>query len=429
MFDIEPSTSVQLLQLDDGLLPLLTSLGIPEISGGEYFGDYRGILPFLLPSFLRSRSISEVICTFDSDDEDDDDLDGVVLSLAKHANVKVLHRLTLGGSLYPEYISSLSHLNHLRSVSLSLSKPCWTFDVFDLLSRLQLIDVRLDFHTASSSPMRSMTSGAFPVMTALSLRGGKPLIHYMLNGIAGDNLESIQIAERFTKYNLDNAYQHACFYHRLAKFTLLRSISHTVQEMEWEILSPHEPGIIPMSVIQPLTGLKHLESLKLMFLAPWFHVPDPEISIVASTWPHLRVLGLKPIPLPWPVNTQHPTLISLHSLALNCSKLVYLAINVNMQASLSLSDLSPISSHGHCPLKTLELYGNVFNDSLYTAQVLEYLFPRLTYITSRDKDFTAIPSYLGLIKHDRLPLQGGFAYALPHLTRRAVTMLQLEFVL
>jgi hypothetical protein len=133
-----------------------------------------------------------------------------------------------------------------------------------------------------------------------------------------------------------------------------------------------------------------------------------------QSWPHLRVLGLKPIPPPWPVNTQHPTLTSLHSLALNCPKLVYLAINVDMQASVSLSDLSPISSHGHCSLKTFELCGNVFNDSLYMAQVLEYLFPQLTYVTSGDKEITAIRSCLGLIKHDRL--QGGFAYALLRLT-------------
>jgi hypothetical protein len=242
--------------------------------------------------------------------------------------------------------------------------------------------------------METMTSSAFPVMTALSLRGAKPLIYYMLNGIAGDNLESIQIDERFAECNHDDAYQHAHFYQRLAKFTLLRSISHTVEEMERDPLSPHELGIIPMSVIQPLTGLKYLEELQLMFLAPWFHAPDPEISIAASTWPHLKVLGLKPIPLSWPVNTQHPTLTSLHSLALNCPKLVYLAINVDMQASVSLSDLPPISSH--CPLKTLELYGNGFNDSVDMAQVLEYLFPQLTDVTY--KEITAIESYFGFMQ-------------------------------
>ena len=409
IFSIEPSTCIQLLRLEYGLFPSLTALELP---GDDHSALHQELLPILLPSVLRSKSLSTVSCDFTPHPitSCNISLEEFMLALTKYVNAQNIHRLTLGGTLQGKYASSLLRLNFLKSVSMTLSSESWTYETIDVLSRLKVTDIHLDLGSADSVPTRNIVHNAFPHITVLSLSGKKPLINYILEGIAGDDLQCITIEELDCNGDRLNVGEHARFYGHFARFNSLHTIKHNVCRSSKDDHSVCQ-HITPIPVLRPFMGLKHLRSLELAFLSPWFHISDHDISILVDMCPSLTMLSLKPISVASYTDIQRPTLASLHCLALKCPKLVYLAIHIDTRASILLSDLLSLPLRRNYPLTALELFDTPVDAPLHMAQLLEYFFPQLVRVTSHGKEIGTIRHCLDLIKCDRT--RGGSAYSLP----------------
>lgn len=293
-----------------------------------------------------------------------------MLALVKHVNIQGLQQLTLSGTLHPEYVSSLSSLVQLQSVSLWLSAESWTFEVIEALSGLPLANLHIDFESANSVPKQGLVRNPFPVLTTLSLTGEKPLILYILDAITGDYLESVVIYEIGVQFRNANAKDQCRFYENFGRFTSLCKIRHCIPECTFKEI--HRQTITPVSIIQPLLGLKHLNVLELQFPQPWYKISDRDISDLAFACPLLQKLCIYPVAAPLSTSNILPTSTSLTSLAKSCPNLIEIDTSINM-GTLS-PYLPPISSHG---LQKLVLHGTSVNSPLLTARLLDRLFPNL----------------------------------------------------
>jgi len=381
---IESTTRVQLLRLKSGLLPMLTSL----VLSGRQLLCFKNEFSAFVPLILQSRSLSSITYLSIACDDPDNDhpLGDFLLTLVENINVVALRRLALLGTLQRQYVSSLSYFTHLQSVSLTwLGTSC--YEVIDILSRLQLIDVRLGFAAAIPIPDKCIVSNPFPVITKLWLLGEDWPMIYILNAITGNYLESISIEEYDYSTTHNAPDNHSQIYQDFARFPSLRTIDY--------VLDGCEPGLISqpissISVVQPLLGLRFLESLTLHFIQPWFRVSDDDISELAFACPSLKNLTLHPRLTPGTVGVGWPTFASLIRLATTCSHLTTLTISIDVQNLPS--ELPPISiSHG---LQKLDLAATHTDHPIALARLLHELFPLLEDVQGESDGLQEVRQFL-----------------------------------
>ncbi|KAF8222804.1 hypothetical protein L208DRAFT_575126 [Tricholoma matsutake] len=374
---IEPTTCVQLSRLEHGVFPFLTSLRLPN---GLELLDHADQLPLFLPLILRSHSLSSVTCLFIccNDPDDGDPLGGSLLTLAQNVNIQALHHMELRGTLQREHISALSHFSHLHSLSLRwLGKSC--YEVIDVLSRLQqLVELQLGF--AADVPeqcMAQMSNNPFPAITKLWLRGDILPMIYILDGIAGNYLESVRIEENNCITTYRAAEKHRRIYQTFARFPSLRSIDYTLPGcLSWPAVNLASEPVIPASVVRPLLELRYLDSLSLEFLQPWFQVTDEEISDLAVACPSLKSLALHPKQVLGKVDVEWPTFTSLLRIATSCSNLTALTMSLDARSLPSHSELPSTVSKSH-GLQRLNLAASHIDSPLLLARILRQLFPLL----------------------------------------------------
>ena len=361
VFSINTTSCVQLSQLEHGLLPLLNSLSIPNVN------MHKDRFPILLPSLVRSRLLSSIQCSFDNNKH----AVGWFLKSVSES-ILTLRHIGLTGTLQREHISCLSHLHRLQSLSLQrLEGPC-TYEIIDALSYLQLTQLTLGLKTLEQAPRRNMAHNPFPVLISLRLDARMPPILYILDAISGDRLKSLQILE----YDIDAtriseaAEQHSRIYQNFARFASLRQVVHYLNvgfSQTWTDIDSHHSS--PLSVVQPLLGLRHLEDVELEFLQPWFRLSDNDISDLAVAIPLVKNLHLMPFTETDIVN---PTFESLRFLASNCRELISLTITIDTKMLPFPS--TPIQPHG---LQNLDLLSTTIDRPLLFATLLRPLFPHL----------------------------------------------------